>query len=104
MVSIEDLKDDALYDELYDDVSHEVGLYGTVREVRIPRPHPRLTYSEDSAVKNGIGLVFVHFFEPKAAARAKAALHGRKYDSRVLAAAFFSEDLFLAKVYEQLGA
>lgn len=98
MVDLEELRDDALFNELFDDVNHECGLYGIVREVRIPRPHPRLTYKEDSNVKNGIGKVFVHFFEIKAAIRARAALDGRKYDSKTLQVAYFPEDLFVMKV------
>ena len=73
-------------------------LLGTVREVRIPRPHPRLTYKEDANVKNGIGKVFVHYFELRASLRAKAALDGRKYENRTLKAAFFPEQTFLLKV------
>ena len=98
MISIEDLKDDTLYKELFEDVQHECGLYGTVREVRIPRPHSRLTYNESASVKNGIGKVFVHFFEIKGAMRAKAALDGRRYDSKTLQVAFFPEEAFTAKV------
>lgn len=98
MMPIEDLRDDKLFNELFEDVHHECGLYGSVREVRIPRPHPRLTYKEEANVKNGIGKVFVHFFELKAAIRAKASLDGRKYDTRVLRASFFPENIFLMKV------
>lgn len=98
MVSIEELRNDTVYNELIEDVRHEAGLYGTVREVRVPRPHPHLTYKEDANVRNGIGRVFVHFYELKGAVRAKAALDGRKYDSRMLKVNYFPEELFQMKV------
>ena len=49
-------------------------------------------------MRNGIGRVFVHFYELKGAVRAKAALDGRKYDSRMLKVNYFPEELFQMKV------
>lgn len=50
MVTTEDLTDEAMYDELVEDVSDECNSYATVRSVHIPK-----------LGQDGVGMIFVHF-------------------------------------------
>jgi len=86
MVTPDELTDDTEYQEILEDVEEECKKYGDVRSVVIPRP------GRDPP--SGVGKVFVEFSNTDEAARARAALEGRQFASRVVAATFHSEEAF----------
>lgn len=54
----------------------------------MPRP------TGGSRQNNGIGKVFLKYVEPSSAAKALAALAGRKFADRTVVATYFSEEYF----------
>lgn len=68
-----------------DDVKEECGKYGTILEIKIPRP------TGGSRQSNGVGKIFVKFDRPESALKALRALAGRKFADRTVVATYFSE-------------
>ena len=93
MTTAEDLVDDELYEELLEDVADECNRHGTVRSVVVPRP------TEDTVAAAAVGFVFVHFTTTEGASKAKGAIAGRSFNSKIVTAVFYPEDLFQSKVY-----
>nr|XP_024400964.1 splicing factor U2af large subunit B-like isoform X4 [Physcomitrium patens] len=89
VVSIVDLKDDVEFDEIVEDMKEECGKYGSLLNVVIPRP----SYDEEDVP--GIGMVFVEYSDLEGAAKAKQALHNRKFGGKLVIASYYSEDKFL---------
>uniref|UniRef100_A0A0C9QXC6 Splicing factor U2af large subunit n=1 Tax=Wollemia nobilis TaxID=56998 RepID=A0A0C9QXC6_9CONI len=89
VVEPDDLRDDNEYEEILEDMRDECGKYGTLINLVIPRPGP----SEIEA-SSGVGMVFVEYSDAQAAARAIAALNGRKFGGNVVSATFYSEEKF----------
>jgi hypothetical protein len=103
MTSQEDLDDDALYEELIEDISDECNSHGTVKSIVIPRGD--LTRAASAAPEEAaaaVGKIFVHFVSSVDAAAALRAVAGRKFNGRVVEAYFYPEELFLGKVHIQL--
>ena len=96
MTTLEELRDDEVYEELQEDIADECNEHGTVRSLAIPRPGPESTAD---APGPGVGDVFVCFTSAEGAERAKIAVHGRTFNGLRVKAVFFPEELFHAKVY-----
>ncbi|KAH8602517.1 hypothetical protein B0O99DRAFT_360 [Bisporella sp. PMI_857] len=88
MVTAEELIDNEEYEDIVDDVKEECGKYGTILEIKIPRP------SGGSRQSNGVGKIFVKFDHPESALKALRSLAGRKFADRTVVATYFSEENF----------
>eukprot|EP00299_Pterocystis_sp_00344_P016865 c8464_g1_i1.p1 GENE.c8464_g1_i1~~c8464_g1_i1.p1 ORF type:complete len:471 (-),score=108.89 c8464_g1_i1:383-1762(-) len=83
MVTQQELEDDEEYQDIVADIEEECSKYGKVTGVLIPRPPAP-----------GVGKVFVEFDQINSALDAQAALEGRKFASRIINAAFFTEEAY----------
>ncbi|KAG6304661.1 hypothetical protein E4U45_001302 [Claviceps purpurea] len=88
MVTPEELLDNEEYEEICDDVRDECSKYGTILEVKIPRP---IGGSRQSA---GVGKIFVKFDTPDSCYKALTALAGRKFADRTVVTTYFPEENF----------
>lgn len=71
--------------EICADIREECEKYGTVLEMKIPRP------SGGARQASGVGKIFVKFDTPESAAKALRALAGRKFADRTVVTTYFSE-------------
>ena len=71
--------------EICDDVRDECSKYGTVFELKIPRP------SGGSRQSAGVGKIYVKFDNADSASQALKALAGRKFQDRTVVTSYFSE-------------
>lgn len=78
--------------EIYEDVRREVSKYGSVVEVKIPRPAGART-------SPGVGKIFIKFETSDTAARALKALGGRKFSDRTVVSAYYDEVCFDSPCY-----
>ncbi|KAF9485468.1 hypothetical protein BDN70DRAFT_795574 [Pholiota conissans] len=103
MVTTEDLVDDADYGDLYEDVKEECSNYGTVEDLRIPRPVKKdkskwgetgITAQDAARLDEaaGVGRVYVKYESPESASKALNALAGRSFAGRSIIATLLSED------------
>lgn len=103
MVTTEDLVDDADYGDLYEDVKDECANYGTVEDLRIPRPVKKdkakwgeagITAQDAARLDeaSGVGRVYVKYAAPESASQALNALAGRSFAGRSIIATLLSED------------
>uniref|UniRef100_A0A7S0USS5 Splicing factor U2af large subunit n=1 Tax=Polytomella parva TaxID=51329 RepID=A0A7S0USS5_9CHLO len=92
-LEMEDLMNNEDYEDVLLDMREEVGRYGQVIEMRIPRPTP--------ADPNPPGLlkVIIVFADEESAARARSAIHGRRFGGKVVSANFISAEAFANEVY-----
>lgn len=97
MVTPEELRDDEEYADIVEDVRDECAKYGSVQDVRIPRPaqesrgwaaHGHLA---GTAEREGVGRVYVKFSTTSECATALKAIAGRQFEGRVVIAAFLAE-------------
>ncbi|KAG5960741.1 hypothetical protein E4U56_004207 [Claviceps arundinis] len=88
MVTPEELLDNEEYEEICDDVRDECSKYGTISEVKIPRP---IGGSRQAA---GVGKIFVKFDTPDSCYKALTALAGRKFADRTVVTTYFPEENF----------
>ncbi|EFQ29426.1 U2 snRNP auxilliary factor [Colletotrichum graminicola] len=88
MVTPEELMDNDDYEEIKEDVQEECAKFGTVLDVKIPRP---VGGSRQSA---GVGKIFVKFETKEAAKKALQALAGRKFADRTVVTTYFPEENF----------
>ncbi|KAJ9156878.1 U2 snRNP auxiliary factor large subunit, partial [Coniochaeta hoffmannii] len=88
MVTPEELMDNDDYEEIKEDVQEECSKYGTILEVKIPRP------SGPSRSSAGVGKIFVKYDSPEGAQKALRALAGRKFADRTVVTTFFPEENF----------
>lgn len=93
VVSIDELRDDEEYEEILQDMREEGGKFGPLVNVVIPRP------SSSGEVTAGVGKVFLEYADNVGAARAKAALHGRKFGGNTVTAVHYPEDRFSSGDY-----
>lgn len=93
MTTDEDLTDDTLFNELVEDVSDECNSYGQVKSIVIPRG------GNSAKELEGKGQIFVHFADTDSAQRSLKAVAGRRFNGRIVLAAFYPEDLYSQKVY-----
>ncbi|KAF5383519.1 hypothetical protein D9615_003594 [Tricholomella constricta] len=106
MVTPDDLTDDSEYGDLYEDVKEECSNFGTVEDLRIPRPVKKdkskwapgeggHMAAQDAARADeaaGVGRVYVKYVEPSSAAAALKSLAGRSFAGRSIIATLLSED------------
>ncbi|KAK2590347.1 hypothetical protein QQS21_011973 [Conoideocrella luteorostrata] len=88
MVTPEELMDNEEYEEICDDVREECSKYGTILELKIPRP---VGGSRQAA---GVGKIFVKFDSSEACHKALTALAGRKFADRTVVTTYFPEENF----------
>ncbi|KAG6031384.1 hypothetical protein E4U41_007586 [Claviceps citrina] len=88
MVTPEELLDNEEYEEICDDVRDECSKYGTILELKIPRP---IGGSRQAA---GVGKIFVKFETPESCHNALTALAGRKFADRTVITTYFPEENF----------
>ncbi|GJP92610.1 hypothetical protein CBS63078_3224 [Aspergillus niger] len=88
MVTPEELMDPEDYDEICDDVRDECSKYGTVVELKVPRP------TGGSRQSPGVGKIFVKFDTVESTTNALKALAGRKFSDRTVVTTYFSEENF----------
>lgn len=110
MVTAEELKDDAEYDEIIEDIREECAKFGHVRDVRIPRPGEKSTsraaheWAEAAAAaaaaggkplgveRDGVGRVYVLYSHVSECMHALRALAGRQFGGRMVICAFLREE------------
>jgi splicing factor U2AF subunit len=89
MVTLDDLKDDEEFKEIFDEIKEECEKFGTVKSMQIPRQG---TGDNDAAV----GRVFIRYGSVEEATAARDAIGGRKFDNRTIVAQFYSEEKYNA--------
>ncbi|KAG7129628.1 Splicing factor U2AF 50 kDa subunit like protein [Verticillium longisporum] len=88
MVTADELMDNEDYEEIVEDVQEECAKYGTVLEVKVPRP---VGGSRQSA---GVGKIFVKYETKEATKKALQSLAGRKFADRTVVTTYFPEENF----------
>jgi len=88
MITPEELMDADEADEILEDVKEECSKYGPLVEVKMPRP------TGGSRPNQGIGKIYLKYESPKSAAKALAALAGRKFADRTVVVTYFGEEYF----------
>lgn len=88
MVTPEELMDGEEYGEICDDVREECSKFGTVLDLKAPRP------SGGSRLSAGVGKIFVKFDTADSAHKALTALAGRKFADRTVVTTYFPEENF----------
>mmetsp|Transcript_60356 Transcript_60356/g.143822 ORF Transcript_60356/g.143822 Transcript_60356/m.143822 type:complete len:704 (-) Transcript_60356:148-2259(-) len=84
----EDLMGDDDYDDIMAEVHSEAAKHGQVARVIIPKP------AKDGAFVDGVGKIFVQFQDLTAARKFQLDANGRKFENRVVCAAFYPVDKF----------
>lgn len=77
--------DKAYKTEICEDIQEECEKYGSVIEMKIPRP------SGGSRQSNGVGKIFIKYEDSNGARKALQALAGRKFQDRTVVTTYFSE-------------
>lgn len=105
-VTAEELVDQQEYQEIVEDMRDECGRYGTVVDMRIPRPQAaskgtavnswRQSKQDESKEREGVGRVYVMFEDTEACKKALGAIAGRQFAGRTVIAAFIPIDAFPA--------
>jgi len=100
MVSLDDLADDEEYSDLVQEVTEEVGKYGRLERVIIPRPSAGGGGGggggdgvDDKRDGAGVGLVFLVYTDPSGAENARVALHGREFGGGRIVASLHERDV-----------
>jgi splicing factor U2AF subunit len=109
MVTPEELMDDEEYGEIVEDIRDECSKYGTVVDVRIPRPQATSKgaaaqswkqtkggelVEEQAKEREGVGRVYVRFSQVDECKKALEAIAGRSFNSRIIIAAYIDEGDF----------
>jgi len=84
----EDLMDDQDYEDITAEVHSEASKHGTVTRVVIPKP------AKDGSFVDGVGKIFISFMDLTAARKFQMDANGRKFENRVVCAAFYPNDKF----------
>lgn len=90
----EDLMDDQDYEDITAEVHAEASKHGTVMRVVIPKP------AKDGSYVDGVGKIFVMFQDLTAARKFHMDANGRKFENRVVCAAFYPVEKFLEGKYK----
>lgn len=94
MITVEELKDDEDYEDIYEDVREECNKLGKVISLEIPRPTPG--GAVDGA---GIGKIYVEFANQADCQNASNALSGRKFSNRVVVTSFYDPDSYHHRMF-----
>merc|ERR1740117_959742 len=94
----EDLMDDQDYDDIMSEVHNMASKHGTVSRVIIPKP------AKDGTYVDGVGKVFVSFQDATAARKFQLDTNGRKFEHRVVCAAFYPAEKFVEGKYKLWSA
>lgn len=101
MVAVEDLTKDDDFEEIVEDIKEECGKYGTVEEVKIPRPiktaNGKVDIRASEAVKD-LGKVFVLFSQPEETTKALRAIAGRQFGGRMIICAYAALEDFIGEL------
>ncbi|KAM0745828.1 hypothetical protein T439DRAFT_350972 [Meredithblackwellia eburnea MCA 4105] len=98
MVAIDELTNDEDYADIVEDVKEECSKFGTVEDVKIPRPVATAAGKVDiraSERVKDLGKVFVMFAAPEQTTAALRAIAGRQFGGRVCICAYASPEVFL---------
>mmetsp|Transcript_31348 Transcript_31348/g.47981 ORF Transcript_31348/g.47981 Transcript_31348/m.47981 type:complete len:125 (+) Transcript_31348:99-473(+) len=87
MLTEEDLKDDAEYEDIATDTKEECSSFGHLKNVVIPRDGP------------GVTKVFLEYLTKDDAAKAIQSLQGRTFDGRKVEATYMAEEKFEREDY-----
>ncbi|KAF2719952.1 hypothetical protein K431DRAFT_227527 [Polychaeton citri CBS 116435] len=90
MITPEELMDAEEADEILEDVKEECAKYGTLIDVKMPRPGT----AGASRQSNGIGKIYIKYSQAEEAQKALAALAGRKFADRTVVVTYLGEDYF----------
>ncbi|SPN97026.1 related to pre-mRNA splicing factor U2AF large chain [Cephalotrichum gorgonifer] len=88
MVTPEELMDNDDYEEICEDVQDECAKFGTIVELKVPRP------AGGSRQSPGVGKIFVKYSTTESATKALRALAGRKFADRTVVTTYFPEANF----------
>ncbi|XP_074591495.1 splicing factor U2af large subunit A-like [Curcuma longa] len=97
VVSVDELRDDAEYKEIVEDMREESEKFGSLINLVIPRP------SQTGEVIPGVGKVFLEYANITDSARAKVSLHGRRFGENVVCAAYYPEEKFSTGDYDTVA-
>ncbi|KAH7023211.1 hypothetical protein EDB80DRAFT_630157 [Ilyonectria destructans] len=97
MVTAEELMDNDDYEEICEDVREECSKFGTIADLKIPRP------TGGSRQSAGVGKIFVKFDTTESTTKALKSLAGRKFADRTVVTTYFPEVCKRVTVL-QLGA
>ena len=98
IISEDDLKEQALYDELYEDIKFELEKFGPIKTMIMPRPQdinapgsalPNKNYSRNSLCK-----VYIEYNDISAAFGAYNLMNGKIFNSKSLEIIFYDRDAF----------
>ncbi|KAF1975179.1 hypothetical protein BU23DRAFT_552594 [Bimuria novae-zelandiae CBS 107.79] len=87
MVTPDELLNDEEYEEIKEDIQEECSKYGTILEIKVPRP---------AGVRSsaGVGKIYIKYEDPEKAQTAIKSLAGRQFSRRTVLATEFSEESF----------
>lgn len=88
VVVVDELREDEVFEEIYDDMKEECGKYGSLVNLVIPRPNA------NGEEVPGLGKVFLEYSDMKEAAKAKSFLNGRKFGGNTVVPVYYPEDKF----------
>lgn len=101
MVTLEDLIPNQEYADILEDIRDECGSYGTILDLRIPRPSqatrdkkwgPEAQAARDADEAAGVGRVYVKYADSHGAQKALASLAGRAFAGRSIVATLIPDD------------
>jgi len=96
ILSAEDLKDDALYNELYEDIKFELEKFGPIKSMIIPRQQD-ISVPGASALNysvNSLSKVYIEFTDISAAFGAYNLMNGKTFNNKALDIIFYDKDAF----------
>jgi len=90
----EDLMDDQDFEDITAEVHTEASRHGPVSRVVIPKP------AKDGSYVDGVGKIFIAFQDLTAARKFQMDANGRKFENRIVCAAFYPVDKFTEGKYK----
>lgn len=91
MLTVDELRVEEDYQEIFDDVKGELDKYGTIEKMVIPKP------PAEGDVPDCVSLVYVKYEQVKDAIAAQVALEGRTFADNSVSCCFYPEDKFEAE-------
>jgi len=90
-ITANELQDDEEYNDILEDMREELGKFGALAALHIPRP-PK----DGAPPPPGVGKILAEFSAPESAMAARNALHGRKFGGRMVQATLVTEEDYKA--------